>query len=80
MSEKYKVRNPEGIYFVTTTIVNWIDLLTRPVYKHILVDTFKYSQKHKHLVIHGYVIMSNHCHLILRAEQENLSDVIRGLK
>jgi len=26
MSEKYKFRNPFGIYFITPTITGWIDL------------------------------------------------------
>ncbi|NMM48122.1 hypothetical protein [Marinigracilibium pacificum] len=45
MSEKYKFNNPEGIYFVTCTIVYWIDLFTRKEYKHILLDTLNYYQE-----------------------------------
>ena len=28
MSEQYKFLNPEGLYFTTSTIINWIDLFT----------------------------------------------------
>jgi hypothetical protein len=29
MGFKYPTNNPEGIYFTTSTIVQWIDLFTR---------------------------------------------------
>jgi hypothetical protein len=29
MSRKYKFRNPEAVYFVSFSIVNWIDVFTR---------------------------------------------------
>jgi len=32
------------------------------------------------LEIFGWVIMSNHCHLIIRATNNNLSDIIRDFK
>ena len=35
MSEKYKVRDQEGIYFVTFAVVEWIDVFTRPIYKDL---------------------------------------------
>ena len=38
MSEKYKFHDPDGIYFVTSTIVNWIDLFTRRELKELIVD------------------------------------------
>jgi hypothetical protein len=28
MSEKYKFRGPEGLYFVTMATVGWVDLFT----------------------------------------------------
>jgi len=28
MSEKYKFLNPDGVYFSTSTIVDWVDLFT----------------------------------------------------
>jgi len=42
MSRNYKFHNPEGLYFVTFTVVRWIDVFTRREYKDILVDSLKY--------------------------------------
>ena len=38
MSEKYKFDDPEGKYFLTVTVVNWIDLFTRVELKDIIID------------------------------------------
>ena len=45
MPSKYKFHNPEGIYFITYSVVEWVDVFTRPVYKDIVVDSLKYAQK-----------------------------------
>ena len=47
MSTRYKILDPEGIYFVTMTVVGWIDLFTRKAHKDILIDSLRYCQKHK---------------------------------
>ena len=35
------------VYFVTTTVVDWIDLFTRPVYKHIVLESLDYCIQNK---------------------------------
>ncbi len=30
------ITDKEGIYFLTTTIVDWVDVFTRPVYRYII--------------------------------------------
>jgi putative transposase len=81
MSEKYKVRNPEGIYFITITVIDWVDLFTRPVFKHILIDSLEYCIKNKGLSVYAYVIMSNHLHLIVSSDEENkLEATMRDFK
>ena len=68
-------------YFLTMTVVNWIDVFTRPVYKHIIVDALKYNQDNKGLIIYAWCLMSNHLHLIAEAdEKHNLSDILRDFK
>jgi len=82
MSRKYKFRNSEGIYFISTSIVNWVDVFTRIEYKTILIDSLSYCQKEKGLIIYAYVIMSNHFHLLVSKENDeiNFSDIFRDLK
>ncbi len=81
MSEKYKVNNPNGVYFITCTIIGWVDLFTRPEYKEIIIQSLKYCIKEKGLVVHAYVIMSSHIHLIVSAKDDtHLPSIIRDFK
>lgn len=81
MSEKYKFRNPDGMYFTTTSVVHWIDLFTRPAFKHLIVDSLQYCQQHKGLVIHAWCLMPSHLHLIIsRQGTLLLSEIMRDFK
>jgi REP element-mobilizing transposase RayT len=76
----YKIRDPEGIYFITFTVVEWIDVFTRRIYKDILIDSLEHCVKTKGLKVYAYVIMSNHVHLIVSTTGEKLEDIIRDYK
>ncbi len=64
MSSKYKFSDAEAKYFVTATVVGWIDVFTRDVYRDILLDSFRFCQKNQGLKIHAWVLMPNHFHMI----------------
>ena len=34
----------DEVYFITTTVVNWIDIFTRPKYKHIVLESLDYCR------------------------------------
>ena len=80
MSEKYKVRNPKGLYHVTITTVGWVDIFIRPPYKDFIIDSLKFCQENKGLNIHAWVIMSSHMHMIVSTEKEELQNIIRDFK
>ena len=80
MSRKYKFRNPEAVYFVTFTTVNWIDVFTRRIYKEIIVDSLNYCIKNKGLMVYAWVIMSNHVHLVIESRNAAMEDIMRDLK
>ncbi|WP_421827154.1 hypothetical protein [Larkinella sp.] len=40
-------------YFLTLTVVDWVDVFTRPVYKDIIVDSLRYCQQHKGLELYA---------------------------
>jgi len=74
-------RITKEIYFLTTTVVDWVDVFSRPCYKHIIVESLRYYQREKGLEIYGWVLMSNHMHMIASANEGlNLSDIIRDFK
>ena len=80
MGQKNKIS--EGyIYFLTLTVVDWVGVFTRPIYRHIVVDALKHCQKTKGLEIYAWVLMSNHLHLLASAnEGKVLSDILRDFK
>ncbi|AEI47904.1 REP-associated tyrosine transposase [Runella slithyformis] len=68
-------------YFLTMTVVDWVDVFTRPMYKTIIIDSLRYCQKEKGLEIYAWVLMTNHLHLLASAtEGYNLSDILRDFK
>ena len=69
------------VYFVTDTVVDWVDIFTRPIYKHIVIESLQYCQEHKGLIIYAWVLMSNHLHAIVGSEGEaKVSDIWRDFK
>ncbi|MEM6526474.1 MAG: transposase [Bacteroidota bacterium] len=81
MGRKYAIRNQNAIYFITCTVVNWIELFTRGEYRKVVIESLKYYQLHKGLNVHAYCIMTSHIHLILSAEDGyDLSSIIRDFK
>ena len=81
MSEKYKFNDEEAVYFITTTIVGWIDLFTRKEYCELVLDSLRYCQKEKGLVVHAWCIMPSHIHLIVSSTGNNeLSGIMRDFK
>ena len=81
MSDKYKFHNPDGVYFITSTITNRVDVFTKPAYCGIIIDSLKYCQENKGLVVHAWVIMTNHLHLIVsRNAKPLLSEILRDFK
>ena len=81
MSTRYKIRDPEGLYFLTSTVVGWIDVFTRKAYKNIIIDSLQFCQKIKGLQVFAYVIMSNHIHMIAKADEGlNLVNIMGDFK
>jgi len=81
MSEKYKIYSAEAPYFMTFTIVHWVDLFTRPEYRNIVTESLKYCQKNKGLIIYTYCIMTNHIHMIAASESgKKLENIIRDFR
>ncbi len=52
------------ISFITTTVVDWKDVFTRPIYKDIVVESLNYCQDNKGLILCAWVLMSNHLHFV----------------
>lgn len=80
MSHGCKIYDQTKAHYLTLTIVEWVDLFTRMVYRDIIIDSLKYCRKNKGLELFAYVIMSNHMHMFCRSAFEDLSGLIRDFK
>jgi putative transposase len=82
MSEKYKIRDQNKLYFITFAVVDWIDVFTRQEYRNILLESLRHCQKEKGLEVYAWCIMSNHIHMIVRRVKEEIKieDIIRDFK
>ena len=78
MSRNYKFHNPEGTYFVSFAVVEWIDVLTRNEYKDILLESLSFCQQNKEMEVFAWCIMTSHLHLVFRSACENKPEDILG--
>jgi REP element-mobilizing transposase RayT len=65
----YIIHNQQAVYYLTFTVVGWIDIFTRQAYRDIVIESLKYCQQKKGLHLHAYVIMSNHIHLVVSVDE-----------
>lgn len=81
MSRKYKIRDQDKLYFVTFTVINWIDVFIRNEYRNMFLESVRFCQKNKGLEVYAWCIMTSHIHMILGANGAyKLEDIIRDLK
>jgi REP element-mobilizing transposase RayT len=80
MSERYKVGDSSRPHHITLTIIDWVDVFVRPVYKDIIIDSLQYCQNHKGLIVHAFCIMTSHVHLIVSSSKNPLNEIVRDMK
>jgi REP element-mobilizing transposase RayT len=81
MSRKYKIQDQDKLYFVTFTVIHWLDVFIRRAYKDIFLDSLRFCQKNKGLNLCAYCIMSSHVHLIIgRTGGQPIEGILRDLK
>ena len=74
----YKIYDTEFPYYITSTIVGWVNIFTNEKYFRLLFDNFIFYQNKYKLEIIAYVIMKNHFHMILRSRE--IEKAIQSLK
>src|SRR5882757_630651 len=82
MGFKYKIRSDKP-YFLTHTIVDWVDVFTRRELADVVVDSMNYCVEKKGLEVYAWCLMPSHLHMIARAAENSengLSDIMRDLK
>ena len=70
----------DELYFVTLTVIDWIDVFTRRQYNDFIIENLAFCQQHKNLNIYAYVIMTNHIHTVASVTGGSLGDVLGRFK
>ena len=79
--DNYFITDQNAIYFLTFTVVEWVDVFTRKEYKLDIANSLNYCVENKGLTIYAWCLMSNHMHIVCKAnEGYKLSDTIRDFK
>jgi len=82
MSIKNKIE-ANSIYFLTMTVVDWVDIFTRNVYRQIIINSLKFLHMEKGLEVYSWCLMTNHLHMIAAGKENGqftLSDILRDFK
>lgn len=80
-ADNYFINEQNALYYLTFTVVDWVDVFTRKEYKVVIVDSLNYCIENKGLEVFAWCLMSNHLHLICRAvEPAHISEIIRDFK
>ena len=61
MSSKYQISDHQKPHFISFATVQWVDALSRPEYKDVIIESLKYCQDNKGLILHAFVIMNQSC-------------------
>jgi REP element-mobilizing transposase RayT len=80
MSELRKANVEGAPYFITITVVGWIDVFTRKELAEEMIRQLEWNQRNKGLKLFAYVIMPSHLHLVALREGGLMSDLLRDLK
>ncbi|KFF19114.1 REP-associated tyrosine transposase [Flavobacterium hydatis] len=80
MQGGYKIRDQNLPHFITITVVDWVDIFTRKIYRDLVIESLDFCITNKSMVLYGYVIMSNHIHMIVQSGNGELSDLLRDFK
>ena len=80
MSSKYKIGEDAIPHFVTFTVVGWIDVFSREMYKEKMLESLNFCIQKKGLVVYAWIIMTNHVHLIISSHDNKIADIVRDIK
>ncbi|MEN8247766.1 MAG: transposase [Bacteroidota bacterium] len=81
MGRKYKIRDSDRLYFVTFTVVEWLNVFADDNNIDIVIDSLNFCQQNKGLEVYAWVIMPNHIHMVIgRNGKLTLSQIIQDFK
>jgi hypothetical protein len=65
---RYRFGESREPHFLTSTVVAWLPVFTRPDAVQIVLDSWKFLQSEGRIVLFAYVVLENHVHWIAAAD------------
>ena len=59
-ADNYFITDQNAVYFLTFTVIDWIDVCTRKEYKIVIADSLNYCIENKGLEVYVWRLISNH--------------------
>ena len=79
--DRYFITDQNALYFVTFTVVDWLDIFVRESYRMQIVSDLNYCIAHKGLEVYSWCLMTSHLHMIICAKEgHEVSAIIRDFK
>lgn len=69
---------PDHLYFITGTLIKWLNLFKNPQYAQIILDAFTWNRKQHQFLLFAYVIMPTHIHAIIKPLNQNISKSLQS--
>ena len=60
MGRKYTFKDHDRACFVTFTVIHWLDVYIREIYRDIFYDSVSFCQREKGFEVYAYCIMTSH--------------------
>ncbi|WP_221393060.1 REP-associated tyrosine transposase [Dyadobacter sp. NIV53] len=79
MAEKYRFHK-DGLFFITITVVGWIDVFTRKEYADDIIKNLNFCIDQKGLEVYEFCIMPSHIHMICSARNGEVGKIIKDFK
>jgi REP element-mobilizing transposase RayT len=65
---RYRFAEDRQPHFLTSSIVAWLPVFSRPETVQIVLDSWRFLQEQQRLILYGFVILENHLHWIASAD------------
>jgi len=69
--------DPNHLYFVTASIIEWKNLFITPEYIKIPLDSLAWMEEQKRILLFSFVVMPSHLHAILKPENHTIGEVVQ---
>ena len=72
MGFKYSILD-DGLYFLTHTVTDWVDVFTRRELAEVIVKSLNYCIANKSLEVFVWCLMPSHLHMIARTAEVSIT-------